>query len=296
LGIGLALFASAGCSLVGRSIQTVACRTQQQWQDCAERHRNARWAAQAWEAVQHGGNYSPAYERGFKEGFASYVYLGGTGEPPPLPPSEFRKLRNQTPQGYRAIEDWFAGYRHGGAVARTGGYRDWVTGPSSLRSAAVPHPIGQPPVAPPPPAPPPGPGAQQLPPPRPLVSPTPDVSLLPVPPPAAAPAPAPQVLTLAAPIRVAPAPAPAAPAPASQGAPAPVAVVRIPASPPVKVAPDPTPPAPAQVSAAAATPAAPPAVGAAPASYRPPGKVPPQAPPRRRKNYRLDVDWNFWWK
>ena len=31
------------------------------------------------------------------------------------------------------IEDWFEGFRHGAAVARDGGYRKFVTGPSSLQ-------------------------------------------------------------------------------------------------------------------------------------------------------------------
>ena len=102
--------------------------------ECA---RNRKWAELAWEQI-HGsskGTYSEDYAQGFKDGFADFLFEGGSGEPPPLPPRHYRGLAYQTPQGYQAIQDWFAGYRHGTTVARTDGYRQWVTGSTSL-----PHP------------------------------------------------------------------------------------------------------------------------------------------------------------
>src|SRR5207237_1248141 len=94
---------------------------------------------------------------GFKEGFAEFLYQGGDGEPPPLPPQKYRSIRYQTPEGYQAVEAWFAGYRHGAAEARKSGQRELVTGPSALR---VPSPPLDPPreVAPVP--------GEPLPPPR----------------------------------------------------------------------------------------------------------------------------------
>jgi integrase len=56
---------------------------------------------------------------------------------------------NPSPQTQASAEDWFAGFRHGAAEAREGGYRQWVTGPSSLRSMAVP--VSGPLEPPPPP-------------------------------------------------------------------------------------------------------------------------------------------------
>ena len=82
--------------------------------------------------------YSADYAKGFKDGFADYLYAGGTGEPPPLPPRHYWKMRYETPEGHRAMEDWFAGFRHGAGVAQASGYREWVTLPSSLPPADVP--------------------------------------------------------------------------------------------------------------------------------------------------------------
>src|SRR5207253_2309767 len=64
-----------------------------------------------------------------------YLYAGGSGEPPPLPPRYYWKTRYETAEGHQAIADWFAGYRLGAAMAQESGYREWVTIPSSL-----PHP------------------------------------------------------------------------------------------------------------------------------------------------------------
>src|SRR5207253_39443 len=71
-------------------------------------------------------------------------------QPPPLPPACYRAVRYQTPEGYRAIEDWFGGFRHGVAAAREGGYRDYVTGPSSFRAPLPDHSPSAPPEATPP--------------------------------------------------------------------------------------------------------------------------------------------------
>src|SRR5205807_2557372 len=74
--------------------------------------------------------HSEDYAQGFKDGYAEYLYRGGDGEPPLLPPKRYRHVRYQTPQGYMAAEDWFAGYRHGAAVAHHTGARRWITGPT----------------------------------------------------------------------------------------------------------------------------------------------------------------------
>ena len=62
-----------------------------------------------------------AYVAGFKDGFVDYVYGGGTGEPPPVPPQSFWNVEKRNPRGHSAAIDWFAGYRHGALVAREEG-------------------------------------------------------------------------------------------------------------------------------------------------------------------------------
>ena len=127
---------SLGCAMVGSGIDHVVYATKESVEDHLERTRYREWAEAAWvEAVAHdpAGPYSEDYADGFKAGFIDYVDAGGTGEPPPLPPRRYQGFRYRSPEGYQAIEDWFGGYRQGAAVARQGPYREWITGPSSLR-------------------------------------------------------------------------------------------------------------------------------------------------------------------
>jgi hypothetical protein len=72
----------------------------------------------------------PDYARGFRAGYAEYLFSGTTA-PPPLAPAAYRTFGCQTPEGYRAMEEWFAGYNHGVAVAVASGYRRWITCPVS---------------------------------------------------------------------------------------------------------------------------------------------------------------------
>ena len=105
-----------------------------------EIHRDYGLAETAWQEITKANpdpSYSPDYVCGFKDGFADFLYAGGTGEPPPLPPRQYWKIKYETAEGHQAIEDWFAGFRHGASVAQTTGYRQWVTIPSSLPPRAI---------------------------------------------------------------------------------------------------------------------------------------------------------------
>ncbi len=155
--LALALL-NAGCSLVEPAVGVATGKAAECVDDCSEKHRNRRWAEQAWEQCRKDapdGPHSPDFADGFKEGFADYLYAGGDGEPPPLPPRKYRAVCYQTPQGYGAIEDWFAGFRRGAAEARQGGYRQWITGPTSLSgrdagpAAAGRRGVRRPPLPPP---------------------------------------------------------------------------------------------------------------------------------------------------
>jgi hypothetical protein len=115
--------------------------------DLAVMHsRHCRLAAAAWgeiAAAQPGKSYSRDYVRGFRDGFADYLDAGGTGEPPTLPPRRYWRSGYRTAEGYQAIEDWFAGFRHGARCARDSGLRHFAVIPSSLSAM---HPAAQVPV------------------------------------------------------------------------------------------------------------------------------------------------------
>jgi hypothetical protein len=130
---GFALGGS-GCALVD-GVRVTTNRTKETMEDSAEWKRDKKWADDAWVRARQDDPNVPQsgdFNAGFHEGFATYVYRGGNGEPPPLPPRHYRALKYQTPQGYQAIENWFDGYRYGASVARESGCRQLVTGPAAV--------------------------------------------------------------------------------------------------------------------------------------------------------------------
>jgi hypothetical protein len=171
--LGLSLL-SSGCALLGDGAHLLAYRTCQSLDDCLERYRDRRWAEEAWQNARASSpecqGASADYARGFKAGFAEYLYEGGTGEPPLVAPKHYQALRYQSPIGFLAVQDWFAGYRHGAAEARQRGVRQWLIRPVSFPPVAS-GPPGDAHLSPPsalaPPAPAAGPRSDQiLPPPR----------------------------------------------------------------------------------------------------------------------------------
>lgn len=92
------------------------------------------WAQQAWsEELSQGliDGITPQYERGFLDGFVDYVYAGGNGEPPPVPPRRFWGIDARVGDGKNWAVDWMDGYRHGARVANEGGYRQRVLIPTT---------------------------------------------------------------------------------------------------------------------------------------------------------------------
>jgi len=73
---------------------------------------------------------SPDFARGFRDGYAGFLHTGHL-EPPSAPPERYRWFRRDGPTGYRAAEDWFAGYRIGAIEAANSGYRESLIVPTS---------------------------------------------------------------------------------------------------------------------------------------------------------------------
>jgi hypothetical protein len=101
--------------------------------------RHIRLAKLAWEEMvaQYGCQFSDDYRAGFIDGFVDYLTYGGTsadgaGEVPivpAVPPPNYRRAKSMSPEGLKAAEDWFCGFRHGSATALASGLRQLVTVP-----------------------------------------------------------------------------------------------------------------------------------------------------------------------
>ena len=76
------------------------------------------------------------YYLGFRDGFVDFIWAGGNGEPPPVPPRHLWNVMLRSPDGKRRADLWFDGYRHGARVARFGGYREMGTIRTSLAGFA----------------------------------------------------------------------------------------------------------------------------------------------------------------
>jgi hypothetical protein len=166
--VGLGALAQ-GCGPLANVARTLVIEPVQDWRllDCAEElKRDCKLAAIAWDNFQETcpeAEFSADFARGFKRGYVDFLYAGGTGEPPPVPPRYYWRAGYETPEGHQAIDDWFKGFRRGAALARASGLRRLVPVPTSL--VAGPDAGGPPPeVLPPPEAGPPS--APVLPPPR----------------------------------------------------------------------------------------------------------------------------------
>ncbi len=93
------------------------------------------WADQAWReqcASHPRRRYSSAYVGGFKDGFVDYVFAGGSGEPPAVPPRQFWNVEERNPRGHTQADQWFAGFRLGAQVAHNEGYREQTIVPASV--------------------------------------------------------------------------------------------------------------------------------------------------------------------
>jgi hypothetical protein len=115
--------------------------------DCMERARYRHMAEKYWEDVCKSTPraYTVHYHHGFVDGFADFLYAG-PGAPPAVPPWTYRRAVYETPDGVRAVEDWFAGFRHGTEVAQASGLRNLVVVPTQL-PPPPPMPQAPPPTA-----------------------------------------------------------------------------------------------------------------------------------------------------
>jgi hypothetical protein len=88
---------------------------------------------------------------GFLDGYADYLDNGGKGEPPAIPPQRYRKNKYLNPEGFQAIDRYFAGFASGSQAAIASGLRDTllvpVLVPDASHSSPVPSYTSPPPSA-----------------------------------------------------------------------------------------------------------------------------------------------------
>jgi hypothetical protein len=140
----LLCMAASGCEFLKYGMRNVCHHTA----ECLDEHvlmnRNKRLAREAWSRVAVSGAFSTYYEEGFLHGFVDYMEAGGNGQPPVVPPWQYRRPWFQTPEGYAAIQDWYAGFSSGAATAQASGLRGPGFGnvavgmPASIHFAEVP--------------------------------------------------------------------------------------------------------------------------------------------------------------
>jgi hypothetical protein len=118
--IPLLLVLGSGCAMYTTATRNLFEAVVDSADDCAALRRNRKLADEAWKEVVVGNPgvaYSPDYAHGFKDGYAGTLEEGGKPVPPTVPPWRYRRPKFQTPAGYQAIEDWYAGFNHGTAAA-----------------------------------------------------------------------------------------------------------------------------------------------------------------------------------
>jgi len=124
----LLCLANAGCSLfLVNSVRNLTQFPVYQTDNIFIRCRNRELAAEGWRAwhKDHAEKkYSRDFAYGFEEGYWDHLENGGTGCPPAIPPFCYRLMAYQTPQGIRAVEDWYEGFRLGALEAMASGLRE----------------------------------------------------------------------------------------------------------------------------------------------------------------------------
>ncbi len=120
---------ASGCSVCQHARRTLI-QEPLEYSSKGDRARSLKayrqWADEAW-SVERRACPDVAdnadYALGFRDGFVDYIYAGGDGQPPPVPPRKFWNVGWRTPEGDVGAQQWFAGYRHGAQSARNSGLR-----------------------------------------------------------------------------------------------------------------------------------------------------------------------------
>ena len=99
------VFSTGCCRVLGLAYRTTIAEPRAYCTNCDKRESlelYSQWADQAWREQSEACTTTieqPDYAIGFHDGFVEYVYAGGTGEPPPVPPRTFWNVGLRTAEG-----------------------------------------------------------------------------------------------------------------------------------------------------------------------------------------------------
>lgn len=118
-----------GCAPIDNSLRTVLFEPHHYWHYWDEHRRlkhHRKLGRQVFAGIvsEEGDCYSADFADGFVEGFADYLFAGGTGEPPAFPPRRYWKETYANASGQQAVQDWFSGFRYGAEMAMVRGDRE----------------------------------------------------------------------------------------------------------------------------------------------------------------------------
>ena len=133
-----------GCNLVSYAGRNLVREPIDRVNEYKLSHRFKEEARLAWrDACRRPGprTYSPAFEDGFKEGYADHLQNGGQPVPPGVPPPRYRSHpRAFTPEGHAAARDYLTGFKFGAELACSTGRREFLTVPVLLPGEPPPEP------------------------------------------------------------------------------------------------------------------------------------------------------------
>lgn len=130
----IGLLVSTGCHSACHKLYQNVRRTVHDEPKCFDYCDSLDWyeklACRYWHKNFRSSEHTDDFRDGFVIGFSDYVYRGGNGDPPAVPPRRYWCPDTGT-RRHQAAEEWFEGFRLGASTAIETGLRERVVVPVS---------------------------------------------------------------------------------------------------------------------------------------------------------------------
>ncbi len=133
----LCLAVANGCSGVLDDMTRTLIHEPLQYNVEAERTHDEKsfleLAEPAWREFEsrHEGLFSHDFALGFRDGFVDHLLIGGSGEPPVIPPRAYWSGKLDWMHRNASVQDWYEGFRAGASMAQEQGLREQIVVPSA---------------------------------------------------------------------------------------------------------------------------------------------------------------------